>query len=158
MEVVVVTIDKSFCYNNLLKIKESGINVDNYIGLLSQSDQVPYSIIVFINHHIPIEQLSVFNSIYNKRKRNPLYKQLTREANNDIEKSIALSSFLTQGLIAAKRFAKQDKWKDYEIQLQLINADVITKALSEFIEQNNNKQLLEVFNQIRETFIKLFKE
>ena len=88
--------DKLDCYSYLFKIRdEYKVNVNEQIKLIAGKEIVPHSVVKFINEYIPQQSVSTFETIYSKRHKNPLYKNLVNENASVEDKAIALSSLLT---------------------------------------------------------------
>jgi len=148
-------IDKPFAYSRLTEIKRRfGVDTREHIKEVAMSESVPYETLVFINKYLPIDQLSVYNRIYESRKKNPLYRTLLSEDLSDIDKAIALSSLITQSLIVCKK----NEDKEYKDILKLMNVDVLTEALEKYAYDESTEKLNEVCGMVREMFNKLYRE
>lgn len=146
-------ITKSTAYAKLASIKNEGIDTSRYIRLLAGEEFVPYDVLVFINKYSPLDQLSVYNHIYENRKKNPLYKNIVNENASLDDKVLALSSILTQTIITCKKVDEASKQEYYKI----MNVDKILEALEEYTLRNNPDKLIEVSEGIRSIFKKLYK-
>lgn len=156
-----ITINKFVAYTKLSEIKskfnsEKVIEAaDNHIKRVFNEDTVPYDTIVFINEYEPLDQLSVYNRIYNNRRRNPLYKNLVNENLSLADKAIALNSLLTQILINNKKLEESNKKEDAELFKDFMSASEIHNAVVEYLKGNNDK-LLETFDMVRDTLKRLY--
>lgn len=143
-------ITKSTAYAKLASIKNEGIDTSRYIRLLAGEETVPYDVLVFINKHSPLDQLSVYNHIYENRRKNPLYKNIVNENASIEDKALALSSILTQTIISCKKTSDNECFK-------VMNVDLILEALSDYTLKGSTSKLVDVSNGIRDIFKKLYK-
>jgi len=152
------TIDKNLAYASLTQIKENkNININKYINEMAGKETIPYNVLTFINKHYPIEQLEVYNKIYNSRKNNPLYKNLVNENLAIEEMIISLNSLLTQTFIKSKDCVNKGKKEDAKIYFDIMNSNIILESLQDYINNNNEELLKETFYMVREVFKKLYK-
>jgi len=153
------TINKTSVYAKLLDIKENKeVDTSKYVREMVGSDTVPFNVLVFINKHYPIEQLAVYNKIYESRRNNPLYKNLVNENLPIEEMAISLSSFLTHTLIKSKETIKEGREEDGFEYLNITNSEEITNALHEYAKTGETDKLVETFLSIREVFKNLYKK
>lgn len=156
-----ITINKFVAYTKLSEIKSKFNSdkvtevVDDHIRRVFNEDTVPYDTIIFINEYEPLDQLSVYNRIYNNRRKNPLYKNLVNENLSLPDKAIALNSLLTQILINNKKLEESNKKEDAELFKDFMSASEIHNAIMEYLNGNNSK-LLETFDMIRDIFKRLY--
>jgi len=150
------TIDKSYAYATLREIKDSkGIDVSKYIHEVASSDSVPYSTIIFMNRHKGLPQLATYNKIYERRRSNPLYKNLVNEKLPIEDKAIALSSFMTQTLIHMKELRNNNQYDEMFDYAEIMNLGLVANALEEYGVGDTNP-LNEAFDQVRQMFKMLF--
>lgn len=143
-------INKAYIYERLAAIQnEKHINTQPYIDMMIGQEEIPYKVVVFINRHAPIENFRTYNSIYDKRRKSPLFRNLLN-ANLPIEeKAIVLSSLLSQSLISMKHAKEEHK----DAFIDTVNIDLIFKALSKYMYENDTNIIDETF----ETFHIIFK-
>lgn len=143
-------IDKSFIYEQLNKIhKEKHIDVAPYFALMVGKNEIPYEVVVFINKHTPIDSLSTYNKIYEKRKRSPLFKNIIDEELPIEEKAIVLSSLLTQSLIGIKHADKEFR----DAILDTMNVNIILDAISQYMNDENE----EIIQEVSKMYCTIFK-
>ncbi len=143
-------INKAYIYEQLNYIHtHKGIDVQPYINMMIGKNEIPYEVIVFVNKHIPIESLSTYNAIYNKRKNSPLFRNIVNPELPIEEKAIVLSSLLTQSLIGAKH-AKKENFIDS------VNVEIIFKALQKYIYDNDENAVNDSFEVYQIIFQTLF--
>lgn len=137
--------DKFKCYHYLLKIKKTeNININEQVELIAGKEEVPLSVVKFINKYYPQQQITTLEHIHSKRHKNPLYKNLVNENLNVEDKAIALSSLLTQTMIGLKNIDDDSK-EDY---CKTMMTEEILDAINSYSTGDTDK-LLEVSNNIR---------
>lgn len=155
-----VILDKFLAYSKLSEIKNNpdvSNEANDHIKKVFNEDSLPYETIIFINKYLPLDQLSVYNRIYENRRKNPLYKNLVNEKLSVEDKAIALNSLLTQILINNKKLRESGNIKDAELFNDFMGSSEINSALGEYLCGNHSK-LEEVFDMVRETFKKLYNK
>ena len=149
---------KARAYDILFRInKKQGIKIDEYIEKLSRSgDIIPIEVILFINKYnsSTIPQLKVFNIIYEKRNKNPLYKTLMKESCSPDEQCLVLNSLITQCLIQMKNLDIESR----ESFVDIMNVQDILNAITDYLIEGNTKQLNKVFFEVRSIFKNLFSK
>lgn len=148
------TLSKSSAYSKLIEIGNSNKDVDvsKYISEMVGSDSVPFDVLVFINKYIPIPQLETYNSIYWKRRKNPLYRNMVNESLPPIDKALALSSFMTRAIITMKDLPESNRQEYADI----MNIPIISEAISRYTNYGDSDTLEEVFMMVRDVFKKLY--
>lgn len=122
-----------------------------------RSEIVPMDIIKLINKYDNkfLQIYDTYNTIYNSRNKNPLYRNL-RNPNLPIEeKAIAISSLVTKILISCSKI------KDIEercIFANAMNVDQLNNSLSEYALYGKQDNLLENCKQVRELLELLYVE
>ena len=122
---------------------------------VAANDVVPTDVLIFINKHVGLPQLFTYNEVYDRRRNNPLYKNLVNENLEDENKAIALSSLLTQTFIHTKQLVKENKQSDIPEYTDIMNVKAITEALNDYAN-GNAKKLNEVFFEIRDLLKELY--
>lgn len=154
-------LDKTSAYAYLNRIKTEStqigkpVNVSPYMKKVAASDSVPTDVLIFINKHVGLPQLFTYNEVYDRRRNNPLYKNLVNENLEDENKAIALSSLLTQTFIHTKQLVKENKQSDIPEYTDIMNVKAITEALNDYAN-GNAKKLNEVFFEIRALLKELY--
>lgn len=147
------TINKAYIYEQLNTIHSNKhIDIQPYIDMMIGKEEIPYEVVVFINKHIPIDKLTTYNNIYEKRKKNRLFRNIV---NNNLpveERAIVLSSLLNQSLIGIKHANKEDK----NSIIDAVNIDLIFRALEKYIYENDENIVNEVFDTFQLIFKTLF--
>lgn len=146
------SLTKSDIYSKLINIRPKDKDANKYLSMMVGTDSIPYEVLVYVNRFDPIPQLETYNRIYERRRKNPLYKNLVNENLPDIEKAIALSSLLTQSFIRMKELNEEERIEYSDI----MNISVITDALSRYSVLGDTEYLTEIFLLVRDVFKKLF--
>ncbi len=137
--------DKFKCYHYLLEIKKTkDIDITEQVKKIAGKEEVPLSVVKFINEYYPQQQITTLEHIHSKRHKNPLYKNLVNENLNVEDKAIALSSLLTQTMIGLKNIDEDIKQDYYKTMM----TEEILDAINSYSTGNIDK-LLEVSNNIR---------
>lgn len=147
------TINKAYIYEQLNTIhRNKHIDIQPYIDLMIGKEEIPYEVVVFINKHIPIDKLTTYNNIYEKRKKNRLFRNIVNDNLPVEERAIVLSSLLNQSLIGIKHSNKEDK----NSIIDAVNIDLIFRALEKYIYENDENIINEVFDTFQLIFKTLF--
>lgn len=147
------SLDKSYIYSKLSEIKENyKVDTTKYLRETVSSSTIPYSTIVFINKYYPIPHLATYNKIHERRKNNPLYRNLMNENASIENMALALSSVLTQSLIHGKTLSDEDRKEYYS----LMNTDLICESLTDYTINGNTEKLRNTFLEIRNVMKTLF--
>lgn len=146
---------KSRAYELLFKIhKKQHIEIDHYVELLSKSgNEIPVEVILFINKYnsSTLPQLKIFNIVYSKRHKNPLYKTIMNESATSEEQCLALNSMITQCLIQLKNMSMTER----EEFIDIMNIKDILEGITAYFEGDTKKTRV-VFFEVRGIFKNLF--
>lgn len=148
-----MTFTKQELLQMLEKIKNTyKVNINNYIDDVITND-IPSKSLKFINLYIPLKDLGVFNLIYSKRHKTPLFNNITKRQIDNYQKSICLGSLLTQMMCYVEK-TKDDVVK----HSSFIGASSITDALNEYFTTGSFNKINDVYNEISELFKYLFNK
>lgn len=146
---------KSRAYELLFKIhKKQHIEIDYYVELLSKSgNEIPIEVILFINKYnsSTLPQLKIFNIVYSKRHKNPLYKTIMNESATSEEQCLALNSMITQCLIQLKNMSMTER----EEFIDIMNIKDILEGITAYFD-GDTKKTRTVFFEVRGIFKNLF--
>ena len=131
---------------------EYKIDIDSYEDDIIEND-IPVKALKFINLYIPLKDLGVFNLIYSKRRKTPLYHNFKMGNINNYEQVVCLGSLLTQMLCYIKT-TKEDVVK----HSQILGANSILEALNEFINTGSFIKVNKVYNDFSNIFKNLFNK
>lgn len=146
-------LSKSEVYRELLEIhSKHNEDISTFIESMSDSESIPYEVLVFINRYNPLPQLEVYNRIYGKKRNNPLYKNLVNENASIEDRVIALSSLMTQSLIRLKELPEENRQEHSKI----MHLSTIAEAICDYSVYGNTKRLNETFMMVRDVCKNLF--
>ena len=146
-------ITKPYLYSLLDQIHvDSNIDVSDYVSMIAGNNEIPYEAIVFINSHIPLEQFTTYNAIYDKRNNSRLFRNIVKDDLSVADKAIVLSSILNQSLISIKHDNNINKQQ----LISAVNIDVILNAINQYMFEGNEEIINNVFNMFRTIFKTLF--
>lgn len=147
----------TFTKKELLKLiidieQNTKINISEYTNDILFND-IPIKALKFINLYHPLKDLGVFNLIYSKRRKTPLYHNFKKGNINNYEQAVCLGSLLTQMLCYIKT-TKDDVVK----HSQIIGMNSILDALYDFTNTGSFKKINTVYNDFSIIFNELFNK
>jgi len=137
-----------FMLNKIKDIKDT--NIDTYVDDILDND-IPMKALKFINLHIPLKDLGVFNLIYSKRHKTPLFNNFTKRQIDDYEQVVCLGSLLTQMLCYIKT-TKDDVVK----HSQIIGINSIMNAINDFVNTGSFNKINIVYTEFSDIFKYLY--
>ena len=132
--------------------KEQNINIDKYKNDVLLHD-IPSDALKFINLQKPLDDLGVFNLIYSKRRKTPLFHNFKKGNIDNYEQVVCLGSLLTQMLCYIK-ITKDDVVKHSNI----IGIKSIIHALDTFTSTGDFSEINIVYNKFSLLFKDLFNK
>lgn len=122
-----------------------------------RSEIIPIDIIKLINKYDKefLQIYDTYNTIYNSRNKNPLYRNLRNPNLVITEKAIAISSLVTKILISC---SKIEDLEEKKLFANAMNIDQINTALTNYALLGDEIGLVEVSKQVRELLEMLYKE
>lgn len=122
-----------------------------------RNEIIPIEIIKLINKYDKgfLQIYDTYNTIYNSRNKNPLYRNLRNKDLEIEELAIALSSLVTKILISCSKIEDEEEKK---IFAKAMNIDRINNALTDFGLNRDNSKLLECGKEVRELLQILYCE
>lgn len=151
-------ITKKDIIQKLYEIEEkTDLKLGREVQKVVRSEVLPIDIVKLINKYDTnfLQIYDTYNTIYNSRNKNPLYRNL-KNANLPVkEKAIALSSLVTKILISC---SKIDDENERRIFANAMNIDQLNNALSEYAIYGKETNLLESCKQVRELLELLYTE
>lgn len=122
-----------------------------------RNEIIPVEIIKLINKYDKgfLQIYDTYNTIYNSRNKNPLYRNLRNKDLEVEELAIALSSLVTKILISCSKIEDEEEKK---IFAKAMNIDRINNALTDFGLNRDNSKLLECGKEVRELLQILYCE
>lgn len=131
---------------------EQNINIDKYKNDVIMND-IPSEALKFINLYKPLNDLGVFNLIYSKRRKTPLFHNFKMGNIDNYEQVVCLGSLLTQMLCYIKT-TKDDVVKHSNI----IGIKSIIHALDKFTSTGDFTEINIVYNKFSLLFKDLFNK
>lgn len=122
-----------------------------------RNEIIPVEIIKLINKYDKgfLQIYDTYNTIYNSRNKNPLYRNLRNKDLEIEELAIALSSLVTKILISCSKIEDEEEKK---IFAKAMNIDRINNALTDFSLNRDSSKLLECGKEVRELLQILYCE
>lgn len=122
-----------------------------------RNEMIPLDIITLINKYDKefLQIYDTFNTIYNSRNKNPLYRNLK---NTDLvisEKAIAMSSLVTKILISCSKIQDIEERKLFA---SAMGVDKINQALTNYAMYNDESKLLELSQEVKDLLQLLYSE
>lgn len=131
---------------------ENNINIDKYKQDVLLHD-IPSDALKFINLYKPLDDLGVFNLIYSKRRKTPLFNNFKRGNIDNYEQVVCLGSLLTQMLCYIKT-TKDNVIKHSDI----IGIKSIIHAIDNFTSTGDFLEVNIVYNKFSILFKDLFNK
>lgn len=151
-------ITKKDIIQKLYEIEETtDLKLGREVQKVVRSENIPVDIIKLINKYDKqfLTIYDTYNTIYNSRNKNPLYRNLKSEKLDIREKAVALSSLVTKILISC---SKIENTEDRILFANAMNIDQLNQAITNYALYNNEEDLIEASNQVRELLILLYNE
>lgn len=147
------SVTKPYIYKLLNQIRaEKQLDVADLVAKVVSSNQIPYEAVVFINKYIPIEQLTTYNAIYDKRNRSRLFRNIVKDDLSTADKAIVLSSILNQCLISIKK----ENIVDRANLMAAVNIEIILNALNSYMFAETDEEVNDCFEMFRTIFKTLY--
>lgn len=151
-------ITKKDIIQKLYEIEENtDLKLGREVQKVVRSEIIPIDIIKLINKYDTgfLQIYDTYNTIYNSRNRNPLYRNL-RNGELDIkEKAIALSSLVTKILISCSKIEDDNERIMFA---NAMNVEQLNNAITEYAMLGKTENLLENCKQVRELLELLYTD
>lgn len=151
-------ITKKEIIQKLYEIEEKeNIKLGHEVQRVVRNEIIPVDVIKLLNKYDKefLQIYDTYNTIYNSRNKNPLYRNL-RNPNLDIkEVAIALSSLVTKMLISCSKIEDIEERKLFATAM---NIDKINLSITDYSMFNKENDLLENAKQVRELLEILYVE
>ncbi len=151
-------ITKKDIIQKLYEIEENtDLKLGREVQKVVRSEIIPIDIIKLINKYDTgfLQIYDTYNTIYNSRNRNPLYRNL-RNGELDIkEKAIALSSLVTKILISCSKIEDDNERIMFA---NAMNVEQLNNAITEYAMLGKTENLLESCKQVRELLELLYTD
>lgn len=125
------------------------IKLGREVQKVVRNEIVPIDVIKLINKYDKgfLQIYDTYNTIYNSRNKNPLYRNLRNENLVISEVAIAISSLVTKILISC---SKIDDINEKTYFAKAMCLDELNEALSQYIIYQNSDKLIDCAKQVRE--------
>lgn len=114
-----------------------------------RSENIPVDVIKFINKYDNkfLQIYDTYNTIYNSRNKNPLYRNLRNKDLEISELAIALSSLVTKILISCSKITNEE---DRIIFATAMNVEQLNNAITSYSMFNEIEPLVQCGKEVRE--------
>lgn len=143
-------ITKKEFIQKLYEIEEKeNLKLGREVQKVIRNEIVPMDVIKLINKYDSnfMRIYDTYNTVYNARNRNPLYRNLRNEYLSIEEVAIAISSLVTKILISC---SKIENAQERQLFATAMNVEAINNALTQYSIHNDETQLIECASQVRE--------
>ena len=151
-------ITKKDIIQKLYEIEEkTDLKLGREVQKVVRNENIPVDIIKLINKYDKefLQIYDTYNTIYNSRNKNPLYRNL-RNPNLVVEEvAIALSSLVTKILISCSKIQDENEKKVFA---NAMNIEQLNSALTKYALLGDTTDLLENAKQVRELLEMLYSE
>jgi hypothetical protein len=152
-------ITKKDIIQKLYEIEENNeeLKLGREVQKVVRSETIPIEVIKLINKYDKsfLQIYDTYNTIYNSRNKNPLYRNLRNPELVLEEKAIAISSLVTKILISCSKIPDE---QERLVFANAMNIDQINIALTDYAINGIEDKLLEVSKQVRELLELLYVE
>lgn len=126
-------ITKNDCLSILVKLEDSGLNVDSYMKKLIVSKEVPLEVLRFISQNRGLEVTNFYEMLRknHNQKKSPLYKNIISEEPDYEEVITTLSCLLTQIILYSRKIEAKEAF------LRDVRAEEISRALNGYFKDND---------------------
>lgn len=144
-------ITKTDCMSILVKLEDSGVNIDSYMKKLILSKDVPLEVLQFISKNKGIEVGNFYEMLRKKhnQKKSPLYTNIVKDISSIDEVITTLSCLLTQIILYS------NKLEDKTSFLKEARADEITSVLNMYFTAGRADNCLSLLKLIKSDLLVL---
>lgn len=151
-------ITKKDIIQKLYEIEENtDLKLGREVQKVVRSENIPVDIIKLINKHDTefLQIYDTYNTIYNSRNKNPLYRNLRNPSLNIEEVAIAISSLVTKILISCSKIEDEN---EKQLFANAMNLDRLNSALTKYAINGQSDELMDNAKQVRELLTLLYSE
>lgn len=149
-------ITKKDIIQKLYEIEEkTGEKTGREVQRVVRSENIPIEVIKFINKFDSrfLQIYDTYNTIYNSRNKNPLYRNLRNKDLEISELAIALSSLVTKILISCSKITNEE---EREIFATAMNVEQLNNAITSYSMYNEIEPLVQCGKEVRELLYLLY--
>lgn len=125
-------ITKNDCMSILVKMEDSGINIDKYMRqlIIAKEKDFPLDVLRFIYQNRGLEVSSFYEMLRrnHNKKKSPLYTNIVREETNSAEVVTTLSCLLTQIILYSKKLENSQQF------IKAVRAEEISRVLNNYFK------------------------
>lgn len=143
-------ITKKEIIQKLYDIEEKhNLKLGREVQKVIRNEIIPMDIIKLINTYDKefLQIYDTYNTIYNSRNKNPLYRNLKNKDLDIQEVAIAMSSLVTKILISCSKIKDTE---ERQLFAKAMSIDTINNALTQYSIYNNTVDLLNCAKDVRE--------
>lgn len=151
-------ITKKDIIQKLYEIEEqTGEKTGREVQRVIRSELIPVEVIKFINKFDSkfLQIYDTYNTIYNSRNKNPLYRNLRNKDLSIPELAIALSSLVTKILISCSKITNEE---DRRLFATAMNVEQLNNAITNYSLYNEIDSLVQCGKEVRELLNLLYIE
>lgn len=137
--------------------EQENLKLGREVQRVVRSDVIPMDIIKLINKYDKefLQIYDTYNTIYQSRNRNPLYRNLKNKNLEISELAVAISSLVTKILISCTKIKDiQEK----QIFCTAMNINRLNEALTKYALENDYTLLVQCAKEVRELLDILYSE
>lgn len=151
-------ITKKDIIQKLYEIEEnSDLKLGREVQKVVRSEIIPFDIIKLINRYDKgfLQIYDTYNTIYNARNRNPLYRNLRNKDLDTAELAIALSSLVTKILISCSKISDE---QERMLFATAMSVESLNAALTAYSLLGDETSLIQCGKEVRELLNLLYAE
>lgn len=151
-------ITKKEIIQKLYEIEEKeNLKLGREVQKVVRSELLPIEVIKLINKYDKefLQIYDTYNTIYQSRNKNPLYRNLRNQYLSTPETAVAISSLMTKILISCTKIADENERKLF---CTAMSVNQINEALTEYAIDLDATKLLQCAKEVRELLNLLYSE
>lgn len=151
-------ITKKEIIQKLYEIEEKeNLKLGREVQKVVRSELLPIEVIKLINKYDKefLQIYDTYNTIYQSRNKNPLYRNLRNPQLSVPETAVAISSLMTKILISC---TKINDVEDKRLFCTAMSVNQINEALTIYAIENDETKLLQCAKEVRELLNLLYSE
>lgn len=151
-------ITKREIIQKLYEIEEqTNLKLGREVQKVIRSETIPIDIIKLINKYDKefLQIYNTYNSIYESRNRNPLYRNLKNKTLDSSELAVALSSLVTKILISCTKITDDAERQMFSTAM---NVDKLNTAITNYAIYQDDSELFMLAEQVRNLLQILYED
>jgi len=145
-------LNKSDVMSILVRLEDSGINIDSYMKKLIVAKDIPIDVLKFITQNQGLETANFYEMLRKKhnQKKSPLYTNILKEKNSVEDVTTTLSCLLVQIVLYSNKLER-----DKETFLKEIRAEEITRVLNQYFKTGEIENCINLLKLIKSDLLVL---